>query len=321
MTRAEYQELVRLLSMVLPNVAREKRFALKGGSAINYFHRDFPRLSVDIDLTWLPIASRVESLAEIDASLKRMATSIKAEHRETSVKLDVSGGLATRLRVYVGDVDIKIETSPVQRGVVHEIQTRMASSAAKDVFGETEIQVVSFEEMYAGKLNAALDRQHPRDLFDVKLLYEHEGLTEELFRTFLVYLAGSPRPPHEILKPNPVDIKERFAKDFEGMQLTPVSETELLSVRERLFEDIQSRLDHPAKRFMLGLHDGKPDFDAIGRPQAAKLPAVKWKIMNLMKLKEQNPRKHARQRDDLVQAMDASRDNSLDPQTSPSPEF
>lgn len=105
------------------------------------------------------------------------------------------------------------------------------------------------------------------------------------------------------------------------MQLTPVSETELLSVRERLFDDIQSHLDHPSKRFMLGLHDGKPDFDAIGRPLAAKLPAVKWKIMNLMKLKEQNPRKHARQRDDLVQAMDASRDNSYDSHPSPSPEF
>lgn len=209
----------------------------------------------------------------------------------------------------------------MQRGIVHQVQSRMATDRVKALFGNTKVQVVSFEEMYAGKLNAALDRQHPRDLFDVKLLYEHEGLTEELFRTFLVYLAGSPRPPHEILKPNSVDITERFLKDFEGMQLTPVSETELLSVRERLLDDIQSRLDHPAKRFMLGLHGGKPDFDAIRRPQAAKLPAVKWKSMNLMKLKEQNPRKHARQRDELVHAMDASRDNSLDPQTSPSPEF
>lgn len=321
MTRAQYQEQVRLLSMILPHVAREKHFALKGGSAINYFHRDFPRLSVDIDLTWLPIAGRAESLAEIDASLTRMATSIKVKHPGTSVKLDTLGGLATRLRVFQGEVDIKVETTPVQRGVVHDIQTRMATNAAKAVFGKTKIQVVSFEEMYAGKLNAALDRQHPRDLFDVKVLYEHEGLTDDLFRTFLVYLAGSPRPPHEILKPNPVDIQERFAKDFEGMQLTPVSENELLSVRERLFADIQSRLDYPAKRFLFGLHDAKPDFDAIRRPQAAKLPAVKWKILNLMKLKEQNPRKHYLQREELVQAMDRSRYNSFDPHPSPSPDF
>lgn len=316
-----YLQQVQLLAKVLPIVAREKNFALKGGSAINYFHRDFPRLSVDIDLTWLPIADRAESLAGIDASLMRMATSIKAEHSETLLKLDTIDGQATRVRVCFGEIDIKVETSPVQRGVVHEIRTLMTASAAKPIFGDTEIQVVSFEEMYAGKLNAALDRQHPRDLFDVKVLYEHEGLTDELFRTFLVYLAGSPRPPHEILKPNPIDIREHFRRDFKGMNFTPVSENELLSVRERLFEDIQSRLDNPAQRFVLGLHDGNPDFEAIRRPQAAILPAVKWKIMNLMKLKEQNPSKHAMQRDQLVQSMNTSMDNSHDSAPSPSPEF
>ena len=54
----------------MPFVAAEKDFALKGGTAINLFLRDLPRLSVDIDLTYLPIADRAQSLAAIDAAMK-----------------------------------------------------------------------------------------------------------------------------------------------------------------------------------------------------------------------------------------------------------
>lgn len=49
-----YRAQMDLLLQVLPLVAKEESFALKGGTAINLFVRDMPRLSVDIDLTWLP---------------------------------------------------------------------------------------------------------------------------------------------------------------------------------------------------------------------------------------------------------------------------
>jgi len=62
-----------LLVSVLPLVAEEECFALKGGPAINLFIRDLPRLSVDIDLTYLPVADRAGSLEAIDAALKPMA--------------------------------------------------------------------------------------------------------------------------------------------------------------------------------------------------------------------------------------------------------
>ena len=60
-----YRNQVRLLLSVLPIIADIDFFALKGGTAINFFWRDFPRLSVDIDLTYLPIKGRDESLQEI----------------------------------------------------------------------------------------------------------------------------------------------------------------------------------------------------------------------------------------------------------------
>lgn len=63
--------------------------------------------------------------------------------------------------------------------------------------------------------------------------------------------------------------------------------------------DILTRLDDKAMRFLLSLHDGKPDLEAIGLPQAADMPAVRWKILNLEKLKAQNPKNHAKHRREI----------------------
>ena len=196
----------------------------------------------------------------------------------------------------MNDIAIKIEVSPTARGVVHDTAMRRISKVVEAKFGLAEILTVSFEDLFGGKLNAALDRQHPRDLYDVKLLYENEGLTDELFRTFLIYVASSGRPPHELLNPNPLDIGHLFSEEFEAMAYIPVSCEDLLKTRARLIADIQSRFDENTKRFLLSLHDGKPDFDAINRPQAATLPAVRWKLINLEKLKKNNSSKHAMQR-------------------------
>ncbi len=173
------------------------------------------------------------------------------------------------------------------------------SEKVEDVFGFAEMQVVSFEDLFGGKLHAAVDRQHPRDLFDVKLLYENEGLTDGLFRTFLIYVASSGRPPHELVRPSLAALEDAFVKEFEGMTTQPISLDELKAAREQLTTDLLARLDDDAMRFLLSLHDGKPDFEAIGLPQAADLPAVRWKILNLEKLKAQNPEKHAEQRREI----------------------
>ena len=163
------------------------------------------------------------------------------------------------------------------------------SAAVEDKFGFAEMQVVSFEDLFGGKLHAAVDRQHPRDLFDVKMLYENEGLTDALFRTFLIYVASSGRPPHELVRPSLADLDEAFVKEFEGMTIEPVGLGDLKAARSRMTADILSKLDDNAMRFLLSLHDGEPDFEVIGLPKAAELPAVRWKLLNLQKLKEQNP--------------------------------
>src|SRR6056297_2515867 len=167
MARDIYEAQVALLVRIFPYVAKEEVFALKGGTAINLFYRDLPRLSIDIDLTYLPIQGRGASLVEIDAALNRIAAGIERTISGSEVRRTAGGGgRETRVLVRLGNAEIKIETSPVARGVVHEPELREVRDAVQARYGYAEIQMVSFEDLYGGKLIAALDRQHPRDLFD-----------------------------------------------------------------------------------------------------------------------------------------------------------
>lgn len=302
---------VELLVRTLPIIARHEAFALKGGTAINLFYRDMPRLSVDIDLTYLPIEDRETTLKNIDTTLERIREDLIHNLRGVRVQRIAGGGNNdTRVLVRQGNAEIKIETSPVARGTVHPPGRRRVSAAVEDAFGFAEMQVVSFEDLFGGKLHAALDRQHPRDLFDVKLLYENEGMTDALFRTFLIYVASSGRPPHELVRPSLADLDEAFVKEFEGMTIEPISLDDLKAARTRMTTDIVAKLDDKAMRFLLSLHDGEPDFKAIGLPQAAELPAVRWKLLNLEKLKAQNPEKHAEQRREIEEIAPQARKNS-----------
>src|SRR5262249_51339199 len=158
-----------LLVRTIPLVAQETCFALKGGTAINLFVRDMPRLSVDIDLTYLPINDRAASLKEIDAAMRRIAGAIGGSIRGARVRPATLHGenRINKLIVRADDVQIKVEVTPVLRGCVYEPSVRFVSESVEDRFGFAEIQVVSFPDLYAGKIVAALDRQHPRDLFDV----------------------------------------------------------------------------------------------------------------------------------------------------------
>ena len=288
---------VRLLLTVLPEIAQETAFALKGGTAINLFYRDLPRLSVDLDLTWLPVADRRSSLREIDAALDRVTAAIARRHsRFDARRVAGGGGGDTRIMVQGGRAQVKIETSPITRGAVYPPRSMPTSEAVTERFGFVEANVLAFEDLYGGKLHAALDRRHPRDLFDVKLLYENEGLTDDLFRVFMVYVASSGRPMHELLAPTAPVREDLYDEEFVGMTREPVSRQALAYAGRRLHADIGSRLHGDVAAFLLSLHDAEPDFGLLGLPEAADLPAVRWKLVNLRRLRDTNRGKHAAQR-------------------------
>ena len=276
-----YRRQVWLLIRTLPFVAEEKIFALKGGTAINLFVRDLPRLSVDIDLVYLPVKERAQSLAEISAALRRIAAHIVKAHPGTRVTERLYEGAVTKLEVRSEGVQILIEVTPVLRGTVYAPEIRMVSPSAEEEFGFAEIQVVSFPDLYAGKMVAALDRQHPRDLFDIGQLLANEGITDDLRRAFVVYMLSHGRPMAEVLAPARKDISDEFLRGFEGMTDMSVTREELEESREALIADIVGNMPEDHRRFMISFECGTPEWELLGVPGAADLPAVRWRIKNL----------------------------------------
>jgi predicted nucleotidyltransferase component of viral defense system len=282
---------VALLVRVLPFVAAENCFALKGGTAINLFIRDMPRLSVDIDLVYLPIEDRETSLEGIRSALNRIAQSIR-QAIPGSMTTGNANADGTRILVRLRNAQIKIEVTPVLRGTVHPTELRAVRPLVEERFGFAEIQVVSFADLYAGKLAAALDRQHPRDLFDVQYLLVNEGIDTALFQTFLAYILSHNRPAHEVLQPRLKDIRQTFEQEFVGMTSQETLLNGLLETRDQLISEIRSRLDEPSKRFLLSFHALKPDWELSGLPHMRNLPAIRWKLMNLERLKAEQPDKY-----------------------------
>ncbi|UKJ07153.1 nucleotidyl transferase AbiEii/AbiGii toxin family protein [Solitalea lacus] len=283
----EYKNQVRLLLNVLPEVAKEKCFALHGGTAINLFIRDMPRLSVDIDLTYLPIEDRQTTINNIAQALTRIKESIEKKIPGLSATLKMDIG---KLLITAKEASIKLEVNLVGRGVIAEPATMMlCESAQRDYEVFCEIQVVPLSQLYGGKICAALDRQHPRDLFDVKHLLENEGFNEEIKKGFLYCLLGSERPINEILNPNLQDQKLALENQFDGMTLESFDYEEYEQVRTKLIDLIRNSLTEEDKEFLLRFKNLSPIWDKYNY---ADFPSVRWKLHNLEKLKERNSEKH-----------------------------
>lgn len=278
-----YAERVRLLVEILPTLAVEKRFALKGGTAINLFEQDLPRLSVDIDLTWLPVGDFANDTREISRALEKIGETMRSGPLRLHVQTNGTEETGVhRLIASRNRARVKIETTPVMRGTVHPVRTMRVRPGVEQTFGFAEIQVLDFADLYAGKLSAALSRQHPRDLFDMQPLLDDERLDEQLWRTFLVYLTCSPKPSAEMLAPQvPHDFEQTFEAHFQGMTAMPVTAKSLLEVRARLLQRVSGLLDERTCAFLETVERETPDFGLIGLPQAVDLPGVRRKLSNL----------------------------------------
>lgn len=190
----------------------------------------------------------------------------------------------TKLIVRNDEAQIKVEVTPVLRGCVYEPAVRSVSARVEEEFGFAEMPVVSFADLYAGKIVAALDRQHPRDLFDVRDLLSHEGIDATLRKAFIVYLLSHHRPMAEVLAPARLDISAEYKRGFEGMVDTPVTLDELLQAREALIGEIVGKMPDQHRRFLISVKRGEPGWAVLDLPGAKDLPAVRWKLENLAKL-------------------------------------
>jgi len=279
-----YAAQVRLLVQVIPYVAAERCFALKGGTAINLFVRDLPRLSVDIDLAFLPSSDRQQALAAVRDALERIADAIGRGVPATVAT--VQGNRDDELRILVrnANTQIKIEVSPVLRGTVHPPKTCDVVPLVEDEFGFASMAVVSLPDLYGGKICAALDRQHPRDFFDVMLMLREEGLTREIFEGFLVYLISHGRPMAELLAPRWKPLAGAFEAEFAGMTREPVTLGQLEATREALLAAICRQFGEQDAAFLISVKQGEPDWAALNVSGVDQLPAVRWKLHNVRQI-------------------------------------
>jgi predicted nucleotidyltransferase component of viral defense system len=301
-----YLDTVRLLTQVAPIVFADGVFALKGGTAINLFVRDMPRLSVDLDLVFpdytLP---REEALACINKAIRNAAERLTTRGFLTHTIASADAG-ETKLLVRRGNVELKVEVNFVMRGTVHPVRNASLSPRASEVLlADLELPVVSLEDMYGGKLVAALDRQHPRDLFDCLQLFAHEGITPAIRRAFVVYLACHNRPVHEVLFPAVRDISMEYDRTFKGMTAEPVELSELIATRERLIHELQHGLDADERKFLMSFVRNQPDWRLLGIPHLAELPGVRWKLHNLGQLAKLSPKKFAAQAEALERLLES----------------
>ena len=203
----------------------------------------------------------------------------------------------TKLLVRRGAIEVKIEVHFVMRGTVHPVGLASLSQRARDVLlVDLAIPLVAPEDVYGGKLVAAMDRQHPRDLFDVKELFVHDGITPGIHRTFVVYLACHNRPVHEVLFPALRDVRQDYESNFKGMTAEPVTLDELLGVCKRMLREHQT---------LHSLVACEPDWELLGIHYLVQLPGVRWKLQNLERLRKSSPRKFFAQSKQLKRSFES----------------
>lgn len=293
-----YRKKVELLIKVIPFVKEAGCFALHGGTAINLFVRDMPRLSIDIDLTYLPVEDRETSLRKISKALtsirQRMEIlipGIRVQHKQDIGKL---------LILFQG-LEVKLEVNLVGRGTIDETEEMsLCAKAQTDFEAFVSIPVVPLGQLYGGKICAALDRQHPRDLFDVKYLLDNEGFSDEVRKGFLYCLLGSDRPIHEVITPNFQDQRSALSTQFSGMSDEEFTYEEYETVRERLVRVVNDRLTERDKAFLLSFKKAEPDWSIY---DFERFPSIQWKLRNLTTLKKTNPQKHRQQYDLLKEKL------------------
>ena len=205
----------------------------------------------------------------------------------------LKGGTDVKLNCQRKGAQIKIEVNTITRGNVFPTQLMQVADSVQEEFDKfAAAKVVSMAELYGGKICAAIDRQHPRDLFDVKLLLENEGFTNEIWEGFKIVLISHYKPISELLSPLLKDQESAFDNQFAGMTTVEFTYDDYETTRALLIQTIGEHLTIEDKRFLLSFEGGEPEWKLFPIPILKDLPAIQWKLINIAKLKKNNPQKH-----------------------------
>jgi len=176
------------------------------------------------------------------------------------------------------------------------VEPRQLVASAQDLFTtDLAVPILASAELYGSKLVAAMDRQHPRDIFDVMHMLDQFGWQASLVDCFVAYLAGHNRPVHEVLFPAAKPLEPRFTNEFVGMTRDAIALDTLTQIQARLLDELPRQLTPAHRDFLLSLVQGDPAWDLMPMPHLRELPALKWKLMDLAKLKKSSTSRFAAQ--------------------------
>ncbi len=280
-----YAQKVEMLLRLIPIVMEEGVFAIYGGTAINLFLKDLPRYSVDIDLTYIPLADRQTSIEDINVHLKSISDKAKRAFKGMHVVPNYS---TSKLLCEYQGKQVKIEVNQTKRGIVGgEVLTVPLSDKAQEEFSlSCEAKIVPLTLLYGGKIAAALSRQHPRDLFDVKYM---EYSLKDCREGIIFCLLGSDRPIHESFATSLIDQREAMDNQFSGMTDIPFTYEEFEETRARLIEDVRHLMTEEDKSFLFSFEMGQPEWKGYEFEYFKDYPSVQWKLLNLKKLDKTEP--------------------------------
>ena len=288
-----YKKQVALLLRILPEVFAEKNFALHGGTAINLFEQNLPRLSVDVDLTYTTFSDRNQDLKTIRLLLENLKTRIQKRIPSIRFSNPIVASENLKLICSTSEATVKIEVNQINRGLIGESRLMLLCQNAQAEFDSfCEMSVVSAKQLWGGKIVAALDRQHPRDLFDINNLLYGAGFIEDIKSGFIFFLLCSKRPIHEVLNPQLINHEAVFSSQFKGMTDQPFTYKEYEAVRTLLIDTIHKGLTKDDKEFLLAFVKGEPNW---GKVNYSMYPSIKWKSMNIDNLKRTNQDKFKEQ--------------------------
>lgn len=291
----EFEEQTKLVLLVLPFIDKDI-FALKGGTAINFFYQNLPRLSVDIDLTYLPIEDRKTSFKKIHQSLNKLQSELIKRGFESVSDKKLDGNSEVKLVVSKEKIQIKVEPNFTLRGTVLEPEMREVSKKISELYGSTlKVNCLKYEEVYAGKICAALDRQYPRDLFDIKLLLEGQGITKKLKDVFLFYLISSARPFHELLSPKKQPIKTLFEQKFLGMNFEKITIEDLDDAYNTLVKKLKESIEENDIELLRTILQLNPQWHLSKIKNIENYPSIKWRMLNVEKMSEAKRQKELKE--------------------------
>jgi len=286
---AKYIDQVSLLLRIVPETFRIEQFALHGGSAINLFFRNMPRLSVDIDLTYIPYGKRKRDLSEISRLLQKLSDRLKKTIPGIYIRFGALENEEIKLFCRREQAEVKIEVNTINRGVIGPVEKHALCSAAQERFNMFfEMNIVPKQQLFGGKIVAALDRQHPRDLFDTMKLLDQDGIDDQIMQGFLFCMFSSKRPFSEILLPNILPVESIIQNQFKGMTNESFTPDSYNTERERLINVVHNNLTVKQKAMIISIAKGEPEwlYD-----DWSNFPGIAWKLKNINILKNNDSKK------------------------------